>query len=91
MCLDSIRVKPNVRFFFRLDSLRIGAHSLPTMTKRETRIVENFLGTLSTETLDEAMANAEQDARAYGLSRRAARELGARVRAHYARGTTCKS
>jgi hypothetical protein len=54
------------------------------MTTHEQTIVSNFLATLTGLTLAEAMANAEQDARAYNLSRRAARELGARVRAHFA-------
>lgn len=55
------------------------------MTTREARIVENFMGTLAGQTLDEALANAELDAKSYGLSRGAARELGAKVRQHFAK------
>lgn len=52
---------------------------------REKRVVDNFVATLGDLTLNEAMANAEQDARAYALSTEARRELGARVRARFAR------
>lgn len=52
---------------------------------RERSIINNFLGSLDPHsTLDEAMANAERDARAYGLSRAAARSLGQQIRARFA-------
>lgn len=54
------------------------------MTPQETRIIENFMGTIPADaTIDETTRNGEADARAYGLSTVAARELGRRIRAHF--------
>jgi hypothetical protein len=54
------------------------------LSAAEMRIVMNFVGTLHGLTLAEAMANADIDARQYGLSAAAKRELGHRIRIHFA-------
>lgn len=46
--------------------------------------VAMFMGTIDGLTLNEAMANAELDARAYGWSRATTRTLASRIRLHFA-------
>jgi hypothetical protein len=56
------------------------------LTRDDRAVIENFLATLPTDaTLGDAMAMAEDEARASRLSRIAARALGAAVRSRYAR------
>lgn len=58
-----------------------------SLSAQETRVLMNFIGTLHGLTLDEALANADIDARSYGLSAAAKRELGHRIRLHFAERT----
>ena len=51
----------------------------------EQSAIALFLATLDGQTLDEAMANLEADARSYGWSRKGIRDAAHRIRIRFAR------
>lgn len=51
--------------------------------QHERMAIENFMATLGGLSLDEALANVELDARAYGWDRSTVRELAHSVRMHF--------
>jgi hypothetical protein len=53
------------------------------MTRQEQNAIENFLATMGAMTQEEALANAELDARSYGWSHEATRMLAFRIRVHF--------
>jgi hypothetical protein len=53
--------------------------------RRANEALDNFMASIHGLTLDEALANAELDARSYGWTREQTRALGGRIRAHFSR------